>query len=131
MKSELDSWLSRLSKELNRSSGIADSHLMNALSWVERYTADKRKRPPESKQALAWIAENGLMATYKRDFEQKKPDGRGKASKKGKGVGGHNKKPPTSVISVRLPDSLIETYGIDRLWVVYAINLKIEKEGLK
>lgn len=126
MKSELDSWLSRLSKELNRSSGIADSHLMNALSWVERYTPDKRKRPPESKQALAWIAKNGLMATYERDFEQKKPDGRGKASKKGKGVGGHNKKPPTSVISVRLLDSLIEAYGINRLWVVDAIERKIE-----
>jgi hypothetical protein len=129
--SSFDSWLSRLSKELNRPSGIADSHLMNALSWVERYTPDKRNRPPESKQALAWIAENGLMATYKRDFELKKPDGRGKASKKGKGVGGHNKKPPTSVISIRLPDSLIKAYGIDRLWVVDAIQRKIEKEGEK
>ena len=61
---------------------------------------------------------------------QKKPDGRGRASKKGKGVGGHNKKPPTSVISIRLPDSLIEAYGIDRLWVVDAIQRKIEGVGI-
>lgn len=65
-----------------------------------------------------------------------KIDGRGKAPKKGKGVGRKPlapelKKAETKTVSIRLPVSSIRLYGIDGAWLFDAAMQKIgAKKGL-
>ena len=63
----------------------------------------------------------------------KKIDGRGKAPKKGKGVGRKRlapefKKEETKTVSIRLPVSSIRLYGIDGAWLFDAATQKIERQ---
>ena len=62
-----------------------------------------------------------------------KIDGRGKAPKKGKGVGRKPlapelKKAETKTVSIRLPVSSIKFHGIDGAWLFDAATQKIERQ---
>ena len=125
----LDSSVKRLKKQLENPHGIHDGKLMTALSWAEKYTQDKRARPAESRQAIAWLKEKRLWQAYLNEYVRDKP----KASWGGKRAGAGYKNQPkgerTVIVSCRIPLSLKSDNEIGGDWLKDAIARKLE--GLK
>ena len=123
-KAEQERWLKSLKKHLDSPHGIAESHLMNALNWVERYTPDKRARPEESRLAISWLKEKGLWNAYLQEYA---PDKKGSWGGKREGAGWKDREKGESsvIVSCRISLKLRDNHEIDSDWLKDAIARKI------
>jgi hypothetical protein len=121
----LDSSVKSLKKQLESHHGIHEGKLMSCLSWVEKYTTDKRARPSESRQAIAWLKERGLWQAYLNEYVRDKPKGSWGGKREGAGWKDREKGESSVIVSCRISVKLRDDHEIDSNWLKDAIARKI------